>query len=170
VKVVERGIMEMQNRIAQLYTQYYRELVGWASDMAQDRYLAEDLVQNAFLSAMSHAQSLTGLTQEQLRAWLYRTVRNAYIDHWRKRRREALTDQLPECAVQKTVDEAMMVGELLMRLPEVDAHMVVLRYLEGYSAKDIGERMNCSPGAVRTRLSRAIAKLKRDLEEDHVET
>lgn len=61
--------------LEKFYQTWYHELIRWCSHMAGDRDLAEDLVQEAFLRAISHLPLLETLSEKQQRAWFYRTVK-----------------------------------------------------------------------------------------------
>ena len=80
--------------IDELYDSLYKELTGWCTAMTGSRTLAEDLVQEAFLRALINAGLLEELDAAKRRAWMYRTVKNLYID---RKRREAL----PNCCSAK---------------------------------------------------------------------
>ena len=64
--------------------------------MTQNESAAEDLVQEAFYRALHHTQELDGMDLAQGRAWLYRTVKNLFVDRFRRERREAVMAELPE--------------------------------------------------------------------------
>ena len=80
----------MEQVIADLYRQLNTELVRWCCMMTQDRDMAKELVQEGFLRAIDHFDEIEGLDFRQQRAWLYRTIRNVFIDNIRKRKRECL--------------------------------------------------------------------------------
>ena len=82
--------------IDELYGALYKELIKWCVSMTGSRTLAEDLVQEAFLRALINAELLEMLDQSRRRAWMYRTVKNLYIDKKRRESFETVMDQLPE--------------------------------------------------------------------------
>ena len=69
--------------IEELYHSYQKELTAWCRGMTQNASLADDLVQEAFLRALINSQLLEHLRENQRRAWLYRTVKNLYLDRVR---------------------------------------------------------------------------------------
>ena len=69
--------------IEELYHSYQKELTAWCRGMTQNASLADDLVQEAFLRALINSQVLEHLRENQRRAWLYRTVKNLYLDRVR---------------------------------------------------------------------------------------
>jgi RNA polymerase sigma-70 factor (ECF subfamily) len=130
-----------------------RHLCGNASD-------AEDLVQDAYTRA------LTGRFEEgtNLRAWLFRILRNAFIDHARRRQivLELPDDTLdppdpaPDALRYVTGTEVVRaVGEL-----PIELRFVVLLDVEGFSEAEIADIMRTPNGTVKSRLSRAKARLR----------
>lgn len=150
--------------IEELYEQYYTELVGWCTGMTQSKAAAEDLVQEAFLRALHHKEELCSLKQEQGRAWLYRTVKNLYIDRLRHGRYEMVTEQLPEEG-QSTDYNEFESKEFLSILPEEEQKLFVMRYMQGYNSKELGEVFRMPAATVRMRLASARKRLRREWEE-----
>ena len=72
--------------LEKFYQTWYHELIRWCSHMTGDMGLAEDLVQEAFLRAISHLPLLETLSEKQQWAWFYRTVKNLYLDRKQKNR------------------------------------------------------------------------------------
>ena len=81
--------------IEDLYEKYHAELIRWCRRMTQNESAAEDLVQEAFYRALHHTQELDGMDLAQGRAWLYRTVKNLFVDRFRRERREAVFRKAP---------------------------------------------------------------------------
>jgi RNA polymerase sigma-70 factor (ECF subfamily) len=121
------------------------------------------------------------LLERDLRAWLFRILRNAFLD---VRRREGRMPADPggEEEISNRSDPAAAEGFLrgdaeLERLRRVvgeeieaalydlseDARTVVLLDLEGLGEAEIAEVMGCAPGTVKSRLFRARAALRERL-------
>ncbi len=83
---------------------------------------------------------------------------------------ERPTDVLPEtAAADSDTTLRLTLLEALARLPAKDRAVVVLRYWEDRSIQETAEAMNTSSAAVRTRCSRALARLRMSLGEDLAE-
>jgi len=141
---------------------------------------AEDLVQETFARAMDkRAQFVPGTN---LRAWLFRILRNLYVDGWRRARaspvRERIDDEDP--AAEGMIAEEPLRGdeelerlrsvvaddiEAALRQLSVDARTIVLLDLEGFTQEELAEVLGCNVGTVKSRLSRARAKLRELLRE-----
>lgn len=149
-----------------LYKNYREELILWAQGMTGNRDTAHELVQEGFVRALDNEELVCSLREGQARAWLYRTIRNLYIDRVRHLARESVTEEIPEDAAHSyTAPEyaELEIAELLQKLPGLDRKLFVLRYMEGYNATQLSEIYGIPPGTVRAKLSGARAILRKAL-------
>ena len=146
--------------LEQFYKNCRGELTGWCRTMTQDAALAEDLVQEAFVRAMENLPVLEGLAEPQIKAWFYRTVKNLYRDRLRHMRFETVQETLPESVREITEYNSIDWELLLNSLPGTEGVLFAIRYLEGYTSREIGRFFNIPPGTVRARLSSARKHLR----------
>jgi RNA polymerase sigma-70 factor (ECF subfamily) len=136
---------------------------------------AEDLVQETYSRALGSAGQFTPGTN--LKAWLFRILRNTFISQYRRERGNPTVGGLDTVApmpqapgdIARARDEVeldrlrkVVAEELeraLMTLSE-DARTVILLDLEGLSEAEVAEVMGCAVGTVKSRLSRARASLR----------
>jgi RNA polymerase sigma-70 factor (ECF subfamily) len=153
-------------------------LHAFAWRLARNASLAEDLVQDTFARAM--AARLQFRPGSNLKAWLFRILRNAYLDDVRRARRIQGGGTEPSEGDLEDGASELLRGDLeierlrgmvaddieaaLMKLGE-EARTVVLLDLEGLTEAEIGEVMGTPPGTVKSRLSRARARLRQLLAE-----
>jgi RNA polymerase sigma-70 factor (ECF subfamily) len=139
---------------------------------------AEDLVQETFARALeSESQFASGTN---LRAWLFRILRNCHIDGYRRGRRSfvlAVASDDDVADVAETARDPIRGDEELNRLRSlvagdieralaslsVDARAVVLLDLEGLTETELALAMDCGVGTIKSRLSRARAALRAKL-------
>lgn len=146
--------------IEELYEKYHLELVRWCQGMTGNLQTAEELVQEAFLRAMLNEEQLSMLNEKQGRAWLFRTVKNLYIDQLRHMSRETILDEFPQNLKASETMLAVEWENLLELLPDMEGMLFKMRYLEGYNSKQIGEMLQIPPGTVRSKLFSARKHLK----------
>ncbi len=119
-----------------------------------DPHEAEDAVQDAFVKFLEKAPD----DLDEPSAWLMRVLVNGCKSrlrlHWR--RVVELPDTLPVPGPEEREEL-----EELYALPPGDRAAIHLFYYEGYSTEEIARITGMRPGSVRSRLSRARAKLKR---------
>jgi RNA polymerase sigma-70 factor (ECF subfamily) len=137
---------------------------------------AEELVQETFARALAARSRFDGAN---VRAWLFRILRNEYIDGWRKRKNDParatldedldgpidadlLRDDIEIDALRRVV--AKDIEAALATLGD-DARAVILLDLEGLSEAEIADVMGCAQGTVKSRLSRARLALRQRLKE-----
>lgn len=141
---------------------------------------AEDLVQDTYARALgAEAQFAPGTN---LRGWLCRILRNAYIDAYRRGRRGPLLlddDEEDRLEAENPNDEPLRGDAELERLRgivaddieaalaslSVDARTVILLDLEGLTETELAMALGCAVGTVKSRLCRARAALRKRLQD-----
>jgi len=131
---------------------------------------AEDLTEQVFLKAW---EALPGYQQKgkPFTSWLYRIAHNIVIDHHRRRKKDVFSvDQLnseePEkdqkSALQTVIEseEAKVLETALSQLSDEQQQVIILRFVEGFSHKDIAQVLNKKEGACRMIQYRALTKLQ----------
>jgi RNA polymerase sigma factor (sigma-70 family) len=158
-----------------LFRRYRDCVVGYVRGMVSDHGRAEDIVQEAFMSAL---RALRRSDQEIVfRPWIYEIAKNACIDHLRRARRsqEISIDSEDFSPVEEhrisqaasgtdaTVARRNELESLRMAfhdLPPTQHEILVMRELEGLSYDLIGDRMGLTRGAVESLLFRARRSLR----------
>ncbi|MCA8965535.1 MAG: sigma-70 family RNA polymerase sigma factor [Planctomycetes bacterium] len=152
-------------------TQHATAMRRLAWDLLHDAGLAEDAVQQAFVTALQRPPAVrTGLA-----GWLRCVVRNCATDLLRaegrrKRRESRLTppqeSPTPAATAQRLEGQAA-IGLAVRDLGEPYATAVWLRYYEGLSPTEIAQRLGVPVKTVKTRLGRALQQLRNRLQHDH---
>mgnify|MGYP003314600684 CR=1 FL=1 len=103
---------------------------------------------------------MTALQEQQRRSWLYRTIKNLYVDRIRYASKETIVDEFTQ--QQQYSEEIVLLewDQLLETLPDSEGVIFSLRYLQGYNSNQIGEILSIPPGTVRFKLSSARQHLK----------
>lgn len=149
----------------ELYEKHYPELLRYAAAACKNPAEAEDVAQEVFLKALQHCDTFEDLGPSQRRAWLYRALKNALCDRYRRSlvENQYLQTLEEDALYQEPGMEAAENALLLARLSPQDRVIFTLRYLENYTAPEIGALLNIPSGTVRSRLSRCRAQLKEQL-------
>jgi len=150
-----------------LYRRHWRPAYRAAYLIVHDQAAAEDIAQEAFLSAL---RSLDRFDRRRpFGPWLHRIVVNRAID-WARAR--ALRREVPDAAGQpdraNPADEspATDVASALAALSPEHRAVVVLRHLLGYTPGEIAKLVRIPRGTVNSRLRRALDQLADRLGED----
>jgi RNA polymerase sigma-70 factor (sigma-E family) len=131
-----------------------------------DRYIAEEMVAEAFARAWSMWEKVSRHPSPQ--AWVMRTALNANVSSWRKRRREVPLDirQMPDGSSAEP--GGAWPGEIgamnaLARLPERQRQVIALRIFLDLDTAATAQVLGIAPGTVTAHLSRALSALRQDL-------
>ena len=171
----ERERAELVGREALAYADGLYNLARYLTKNESD---AEDLVQDTYGRAIRSAAQFTPGTN--LKAWLFRILRNAFVSHYRRERHNPITGGLDTVSPRLPVPEdigrrrdsveidrlrkaaAEDIQRALMALSE-EARTVILLDLEGLSETETADVIGCAVGTVKSRLSRARAALRQTL-------
>ncbi len=153
---------EVERLLLENYETYYRLAYSYVRQ-EQD---ALDIVQEGAYKAIRDCKTVKN--PDYLSTWVYRIIINAALDLIRKRKREELSDNLPE-AVWEDSYRDMDLSDVLERLDERSRTVVILRYFEDMKLEDIARIVGDNLNTVKARLYRALKKLRLDLEADAYE-
>ena len=149
----------------ELYEAHYQELVAYGIHMTASKELSEDLAQETFIKAIMNAKTLEDLTPSKQRAWLYRTFKNLFFDRYRRTVLENEYVQSLNCKNGTEQEFREVENNMLLQSIDSEERMLFqLRYIEGYTAKEISEMLNIPSGTIRSKLSRCRQKLKESID------
>jgi len=154
--------------LTELYETYENKLRRYAAGLARDPHWAEDLVQDTFVRAMGHLDLLGTLKPYQQRAWLYRTLKNLYLDGLSASERQGeLLDQLVrEPSSSPSLEDLVLSPDPFALIPERFREVVIQRYMLGMNSREIGEALGIPAATVRSRLYLAIQEARSRLQRE----
>lgn len=145
----------------ELFYRHHRQLYRLAVMTSRNRDDAADALQDALLSA--HRTAASFRRDAAVSSWLYRIVVNACLDRLRRNRSHLSVELVDDAhtAGDNTprIDTAIMVERALMRLPVEQRAAVVAVDMQGYSIAETARMLGIAEGTVKSRCSRARAKL-----------
>ena len=159
-----------------LYQRYSRILYSLAYRMVADHQIAEDLIQEAFLSVWRRSTSFSPQAGAA-RSWLISILHHRAIDHLRRVRRRSSMQEAPleeieldeTTAVSDVWDEAWRsvqstkVRAALMKIPTEQRMVIELAYFQGWTHSEIAEGTQTPLGTVKARMRLGLNHLKRAL-------
>lgn len=156
----------------EVYNRYYRAMFNTAIRIVKDTALAEDIMQESFLSAFTKLHTFKG--EVTFGSWLKRIVINNSIYHYRKQRKKnevALDEVLYKVEDNDGIAsdhvftelKAQKVMETMKGLKDNYRISLTLHLIEGYDYDEISEIMNISYANCRTTVSRAKESLRQKL-------
>lgn len=155
----------------QVYKAYYKAMYNTSYRIMQDAFEAEDIMQEAFLTAFTKLESFKG--EVAFGAWLKRIVINKSLTQLKRnnRYREVKLEVIPNYeVVEETLDysalKATQVLNAVNGLKDNYRMVLTLNLIEGYDYEEISEILGYTNENVRTTISRAKKKLKQVLLDD----
>jgi RNA polymerase sigma-70 factor (ECF subfamily) len=170
IRRIARGDRDSFRR---LFARYAPTALGLARRVLRQPHLAEETVQEAFLSVWKNPAAYDA-TRGTVRAWLMSAVHHRAVDTVRReeaQRRRAedvlsLPDLPPEDPAERVVDqlglpeERAAVRKALDDLPAEQRQVIELMYFSGLSQSQIAERLELPLGTVKSRTLLGMRRLR----------
>jgi RNA polymerase sigma-70 factor (ECF subfamily) len=159
---------DSQNSFIGYYEQYKNKIfVYFLYRVNFNRTLAEDLTSEVFLKAL---KSFDGFDlARSFQSWIFAIAHNHLVNHYRVAHRETelLEDQF---VTRQEIDQVDQKQELervftaINKMADSDREILLLRFVDQLSNTEIATLLEKDEGAVRTKMSRSLAKLREILE------
>jgi RNA polymerase sigma factor (sigma-70 family) len=149
-----------------LFRQFQAEVYGWIVQIVRDRGVAEDLTIETFWRI--HKARARFDTQASFGAWARRIARNLAIDHIRVRHREqelleqCLSVEMPDSVLSRETHET--VERAFRHLPPKLQVAATLALVDEKPYEEIADLLDAPVGVIRTRVFRAVRRLRKQLE------
>lgn len=176
--LLERARQWDEAALAQVYDEYAPALYRYVYRRTGHQETAQDIVSQTFqrfLTSLKHGGGPT----EHLSGWLYRVAHNLVVDFYRRQSARqpegppVTLDNVPEPAVsphaEATVvqkEQVARVRRALQSLTPLQQQVIVLRFLEEKSLKEVAQIVERTVGAVKGLQHRGVQTLQHILQED----
>lgn len=170
--IIETGRHSGGEPFDAFYRREYHHVVSMARALVSSQVMAEDLAQEAFIAAHKNWERIS--TYDEPRAWVRRVMINRGTS-WHRRLSTELRTMArlapdTEAHAPDLSPETTGIWREVARLPRRQRQSIVLHYVGQLSVEEIGETLECSPGAVKTHLHRGRQALEGRLEDWRYET
>jgi len=153
-------------RFSELYEGNFERVFAFVMRRVRDRDIAEDITAEVF------HQALAKLPQFEWRgvpfsAWLMRIAANAITDRWQKTNRETELppEELEDAGAEGEIERRAMLFQLVDGLPEDQRLVVVKRFVEQRTIREVATELGRSEGAVKQLQFRALQSLRERMKE-----
>lgn len=167
----ERPLIEAAQRdprrFGPLYEQNFHSVYSYIARRAASREEAEDLTSEVFHRALAEIKKFEW-RGAPFGAWLIRIAANALNDRWKRAGRETGTPLAePEDDSMKDVEQRAALHQLVEGLPPDQRQVVVMRFVEQKSIREIAQQLKRTEGAVKQLQFRALQNLRDRMEGAH---
>lgn len=169
-KQIERIVQGDSHALTALVEALYPEILRYCLWHAPNPSLAEDAAQETFLKAIRYFDQ--NAHKGKCKAFFYQIAANTCIDMGRKKYLteasfEDLSAELPDSgSALEQLQSDISFQELIRQLPEAYQELVILRYGQDLTLREISQVTNLPLRTVQSRLRSALKKLKTQLEGD----
>lgn len=151
-----------------LYALYAQELYRYAYAILRDSHTAEDAVQEACIKVYTNIQNIR--KPDAVKAYFFKALQNTAKTLLRRGAFTVCGAEIPEDSPAPDNTESLAADRTdlqraLLRLTEEERQIVLLSAVAGFTSKEIAATVDLTAGAVRSKLSRSLEKLRTYLSE-----
>ncbi|MFC6859144.1 RNA polymerase sigma factor [Zunongwangia atlantica] len=153
-----------------LIEKYHRQLFAYALTFVDEKALAQDIVQSAFLKTWQYRKKLN--PDYSIKSFLYKTVYNTFINYYRKEKATMILEKKYYENMYEVVDELedrnlnefiKIVTLEIEKLPKRCKEVFTLSKKEGLTNKEISEYLNISNKTVEALITKSFKILRKEL-------
>lgn len=172
--LIEQAVKRDKAAFATIYDNYVGRVYKYVYYRVSERTDAESITQEVFLHAWKAIDRYKKRTGTAFWAWLVVIARNLVIEHYKSRKHVSLEEAVsisqaedanPEAITEANFDRGY-VRDAISKLKGDKRKVIILRFIEGFSYREIAEAMNKTEGAIRVIQFRALKDLKRVLDSE----
>ena len=163
-RLVERARNNDYRAYEELYRLHVGRVFALCVRLCNDRDMAEDLTQEAFVLAWRKLSSFRG--DSAFGSWLYRIATNTALSYLRKQtpfKHSLDIEDLPEQGYRESPDKQIGLEAAIEGLPDGARAVFILYSLEGYTHDEVSKMLKIAPGSSKAQLHRARQLLKAQL-------
>jgi len=155
-----------------LYELQFERVYAFVASRVRDRASAEDVTSEVFHKALANLASYEW-RGVPFAAWLLRIAANAIVDHAKRAAREFPTpddppepanDLVVQASEMRAIEHRAQLFRLVEQLPAIQKQVVLDRFVEQRSIKEIAQRLGKTEGAVKQLQLRAVQNLRAQME------
>jgi RNA polymerase sigma-70 factor (ECF subfamily) len=150
-----------------LYDQYLPAIYRFILLKTGDKVTAEDLTHQVFLNAWQNIENYQ--TQGfPFSSWLYRIAHNTVIDYYRTEKKHFNLETIEEAAagddLEEKIDQGVelrIIKAAIKELPDEQQIVIIMKFVEGLTNKEIAAALGKSEGAIKTAQHRSLKNIKK---------
>ncbi len=143
-----------------LFERHHKHVFNFLHKMSGDRMLSEDITQEVFYKLMKYGASYNN---GKFVSWLFTIARNSLNTHFRRVSNTTENIETIHHKILLEEEQEKDYSDLYFAINKLDAsdrELVILSRFQEIKYDDLAEIIGSTPGAVKTKVSRALKKLK----------
>ena len=163
-KLLIEAAQKDPSRFAELYELHFDRVYAYVARRVRDRAETQDLTAHVFQQALANLGKFTW-RGAPFAAWLYRIASNAIADHARRNMREtndlqSATETTAASVDLEDVERLARLFRAVDKLPDDQRRVIVLRFAEEKSIREIADELGRSEGAIKQLQFRGLENLR----------
>lgn len=165
--LIEKAKKGDKRAFGKIYEKFLPRIYRFVFYLVPDSAIAEDITQDTFVKSWESLAKFSG-KKGTVQSYLYAIARNGVIDYQRKKKESRLNmDYAQQIGSDENLEDKVInlervskVHQALSDLSKEDRDLIVLRYFEEMSYKEIADIVGQSEGAVRVKTHRIVKSMK----------
>jgi RNA polymerase sigma-70 factor (ECF subfamily) len=156
-------------RFAELYEKNFERVYAFVAYRVRDRDEAQDLTAEVFHEALAGIQRFEWQGKPFV-AWLLGIAAKVLADRWARlgKRQEVPADELEQAGIDAAIEQRAMLFQLVDALPADQRQVVLRRFVDQRSIREIAHELSRSEGAVKQLQFRALQTLRTRMRSNYV--
>ncbi|KGP90683.1 RNA polymerase [Pontibacillus chungwhensis BH030062] len=166
IRLVKKAQKGNEKAFVELFSQYQEDIYRISYTYVKNQNDALDVVQEVAYRSFKKMDTLKH--PEYFKTWLIKMAITCSIDLIRKNKKVITMDASYENYIRAEVQDttlSLTLQELLDKLNEEEKSIIILKFYQGYTFKEIAEILEIPLGTAKSIMYRALQKLRKDLGE-----
>jgi RNA polymerase sigma factor (sigma-70 family) len=157
------------DKIGLLYERYNKILYAYFFKLIRMQAISEDLVNDTFFKIIKYRANYRGVGK--FRIWMFKIAHSVFVDNYKKNKPFVYINEYQENMINysqnndlsityEKEEKKQILHNALLKLKRKEREILILSNFDNLKYKEIAEIMNCTEGAVKVRIFRAIQNLK----------
>lgn len=158
---------DIYKRIEDHYREHRERLVSFCNKFLNNMDRAEDVVQEAYTRALTYWESVPDEPDEFV-PWFQGILNNCIREDWKKEKAKGMSvldENVDEIPIKSAAIPTIILKAVEDRIASKEdrvAKILSMHFIEGYTAKEIGEMVKDTPNAIRVMVHRFREEIKKD--------
>ncbi len=180
--LVKNYIAGDENALSILIKRHQSKIYGFIYSKIQDRDLADDIFQDAFIKVIKTLKSQSYNEEGKFLPWVMRITSNLIIDHYRNNKKMPMQRETEDFPLfDRIKDNSLTIENLLIKnqveldikkliqeLPEEQKEVLMMRFYQDMSFKEISELTNVSINTILGRMRYALVNLRKVIKKNQI--